>query len=149
MIAYEFCRNTKLHIDNILSSSHGQIDVSIIIDILQNTIDFEHDLHKRFSNTSVNQNADDISSHAVTVDRDGHVKIEGGSANEIKAKYKDLLNEDQNNKKVYEKIRGKTKMSAHIYRFKGCISECFEPYLKSYSESEERKIIDAIETVMG
>lgn len=47
--------------------------------------------------------------------------------------------------KVYERIRGKTKMSAHIYRFKGCISECFEPYLKSYSESEERKIIEAIE----
>ena len=39
-------------------------------------------------------------------------------------------------------------MSAHIYRFKGCISQCFEPYLKSYSESEERKIIDAIEVVM-
>jgi vacuolar protein sorting-associated protein 53 len=40
-------------------------------------------------------------------------------------------------------------MSAHIYRFKGCISECFEPYLKSYSESEERKIIEAIESVMS
>lgn len=40
-------------------------------------------------------------------------------------------------------------MSAHIYRFKGCISECFEPYLKSYSESEERKIIDAIENVIA
>ncbi len=40
-------------------------------------------------------------------------------------------------------------MSAHIYRFKGCISECFEPYLKSYSESEERKIIDAVESVIG
>lgn len=40
-------------------------------------------------------------------------------------------------------------MSAHIYRFKGCISECFEPYLKSYSESEENKIIDAIEQVMS
>jgi vacuolar protein sorting-associated protein 53 len=50
--------------------------------------------------------------------------------------------------KVYERIRGKTKMSAHIYRFKGCISECFEPYLKSYSESEERKIIEAIESFM-
>jgi vacuolar protein sorting-associated protein 53 len=59
------------------------------------------------------------------------------------------VNDDQNNKKVYEKIIGKTRMSAHIYRFKGCISECFEPYLKSYSESEERKIIDAIESVMG
>lgn len=40
-------------------------------------------------------------------------------------------------------------MSAHIYRFKGCISECFEPYLKSYSESEERKIIDTIESVVS
>lgn len=27
---------------------HHQIDVSVIIDILQHTIDFEHDLHKRF-----------------------------------------------------------------------------------------------------
>lgn len=63
-------------------------------------------------------------------------------------KYHDLVDEEKNNKKVYERIRGKTKMSAHIYRFKGCISECFEPYLKSYSESEERKIIDAIETVI-
>jgi hypothetical protein len=49
MIAYEFCRNTKLHIDSILSTQHNTIDVSIIIDILQHTIDFEHDLHKRFS----------------------------------------------------------------------------------------------------
>lgn len=57
--------------------------------------------------------------------------------------------DDKHNKKVYERIRGKTKMSAHIYRFKGCISECFEPYLKSYSESEERKIIEAIENVIS
>ena len=27
------------------------------------------------------------------------------------------------------------------YNFIGCISEVFEPYLKSYSEDEERKII--------
>lgn len=40
-------------------------------------------------------------------------------------------------------------MSAHIYRFKGCISQCFEPYLKSYSESEERKIIEAIEQIVN
>lgn len=35
------------------------------------------------------------------------------------------------------------------YRFKGCISEVFEPYLKSYSEGEERKIIESIEAVVG
>ena len=82
----------------------------------------------------------------VTVDAFGNVKIDSGSIKEIKEKYKDLGTEEEKNKKVYEKIRGKTKMSAHIYRFKGCISECFEPYLKTYSESEERKIIEAIET---
>jgi len=121
---------------------------------LQNTIDFEHDLHKRFTATTTiagnqNQNYEDMSSHAVKIDALGNVKIEGGSVKDIKEKYKDLMNDEKaEHNKVYEKIRGKTKMSAHIYRFKGCISECFEPYLKSYSESEERKIIEAIETVM-
>lgn len=61
-------------------------------------------------------------------------------------KYAD--NAEAHNQKVYDRIIGKTRMSAHIYRFKGCISECFEPYLKSYSESEERKIIDAIDQAM-
>lgn len=83
----------------------------------------------------------------VTVDKTGKVKIETGSKNEIMEKYKHE-EESKEPHKTYERIRGKTKMSAHIYRFKGCISECFEPYLKSYSESEERKIIEAIETSM-
>ncbi len=46
MIAYEFCRQTKLHLDEMLSNQHlTPIDVSVIIDILQHTIDFEMDLH--------------------------------------------------------------------------------------------------------
>lgn len=81
----------------------------------------------------------------MSIDAQGNVKIEGGSREEIMAKYSGKEdNQDKKNKKVYERIQGKTRMSAHIYRFKGCISECFEPYLKSYSESEENKIIDAI-----
>ncbi len=83
----------------------------------------------------------------MSVDKTGKVKIDIGTKNEIVEKYK---NEEESKEpsKIYERIRGKTKMSAHIYRFKGCISECFEPYLKSYSESEERKIIEAIENSM-
>jgi hypothetical protein len=46
MIAHEFCRQTKLHLDEMLSNQHiTPIDVSVIIDILQHTIDFEMDLH--------------------------------------------------------------------------------------------------------
>ena len=81
----------------------------------------------------------------MSVNRLGKVKIDVGSKKEIMDKYKGEMEERKEPHKVYERIRGKTKMSAHIYRFKGCISECFEPYLKSYSESEERKIIEAIE----
>jgi hypothetical protein len=35
------------------------------------------------------------------------------------------------------------------YRFTKCISEVFEPYLKSYSESEEKKINETMEQVVG
>lgn len=142
-----------------LSNQHSApIDVSVIIDILQCTIDFEMDLHKKFQqalNANKELDADDlmhVNKNAVTVDRTGKVKIEAGSKAEIMEKYKNdngIDKEQENNKRVYERIRGKTKMSAHIYRFKGCISECFEPYLKSYSESEERKIVEAIEQVMS
>ena len=155
MIAYEFCKHTKLHIDSILSMQHHIIDVSIIIDILQHTIDFEYDLHKRFM-TAISHgqldsmgNVDDMPTHAVSVDKYGNVKIEAGSKEEIKEKYKDLGKKGQEHSKDFVKRKGNTKMPAHIYRFKGCISECFEPYLKSYSESEERKITEAIESVIA
>jgi hypothetical protein len=70
MIAYDFCKNTKLHLDSILSTQHSSIDVSIIIDILQSTIDFEYDLHKRFTNSKSNGadlNPDELPTHGVTV----------------------------------------------------------------------------------
>jgi vacuolar protein sorting-associated protein 53 len=35
------------------------------------------------------------------------------------------------------------------YRFLKCISEVFEPYLKSYSESEEKKLNDLMEQCVG
>jgi hypothetical protein len=85
----------------------------------------------------------------VTVDKYGNVKIDAGSKEVIMDKYKDINEPGAQIHKQYDRIKGKTKMSAHIYRFKGCISECFEPYLKSYSESEERKIIEAIENQMS
>lgn len=132
------------------SQHHTPIDVSTIIEVLQNTLDFEHDLHKRFQHAVNGRiNVDDMKipgTGGVKVDKSGKVTIDAGSAQDIKDKYGESVEGVLS--KNYERIRGKTRMSAHIYRFKGCISECFEPYLKSYSESEERKIIEAIESAM-
>lgn len=38
--------------------------------------------------------------------------------------------------KDHEKITAKTRIPHRTYKFKGAISEVFEPYLKSYSDSE-------------
>lgn len=39
-----------------------------------------------------------------------------------------------------------TKKNIPKYNFKRCISEVFEPYLKTYSESEENKIISMLDS---
>ena len=44
MIAKEFCRQTKLHLNEILSTSHFQIDVSDLIRVLQSIKDFEKEI---------------------------------------------------------------------------------------------------------
>ena len=53
MLCYEFCKDTKIHLDEILSQSHSFLDVSVMIKILQKTIDFEQDLHKKFASGGV------------------------------------------------------------------------------------------------
>jgi len=46
-------------------------------------------------------------------------------------------------------VKGLTKLQPRIYEFRGCISQCFEPYLKSYSEQEQAKIIKALDDKMA
>ena len=147
MMAYEFCKITKLHLDQILSNHHGEIDITVMIKVLQKTLDFEKYLHRKFLTSKKNRDDD------VFVEGD-KVEFDVGDADQIREKYSkqsDAMDKDfQFDKDVADKSRkkarveGKTKISAHIYRFKGAISECFEPYLQGYSETEETKITDAL-----
>ena len=131
MLAYEFCKETKLHLDQLLSEEAHAIDISLLIKVLRKTQDFERQLVTRFK-PGGNRH------ETVFEGRDGDVEIEVGSAEEIRAKYaKDQPEEEKKedsgfgfDKGVAKKKRtGKTVISAHIYRFDNCISECFEPYL--------------------
>ena len=49
LLALDFCRMTKLHLDAILSASYQDIDVSLIIEAIQSAKDFENELHRKFS----------------------------------------------------------------------------------------------------
>lgn len=86
MIAKEFCRQTKLHIDEILSVQHFNIDVSKLIEILQATIEFEDDIQTKFDANKLNE-LKDIEPQ-IKVDSHGRVEVESGSAKEIAMKYK-------------------------------------------------------------
>ena len=103
------------------------IGVTVMIKVLQKTLEFETYLHKRF--LSKKGTFDD----RVYTEGD-KVSFDVGDADQIKEKYnknrstigdkgfefdKDVA--DQTKKKA--RIEGRTKISAHIYRFKGCISE--------------------------
>mmetsp|Transcript_32579 Transcript_32579/g.31955 ORF Transcript_32579/g.31955 Transcript_32579/m.31955 type:complete len:122 (-) Transcript_32579:31-396(-) len=121
MLAYEFCKTTKLHLDQILSNSHSDIDITVMIKILRKTLEFENYLHKRF----LSKKKDEFDER-VYLEGD-RVEFDVGDADQIKEKYnKKGFDFDKDAKeKTHKKAReaGRTKISAHIYRFRGYISE--------------------------
>jgi len=51
---------------------------------------------------------------------------------ELKDKYgREKQKKEQGERvKQFQKMDEKTKLNKHHYKFRGCISECFEPYMK-------------------
>ena len=139
----EFCRITKLHLDQILNENQSQYDVSQIIEAMQKTIEFEAELVKRYppeGEPAATRQEEQKSQVSVI---DGKVEVAAsGSAAEIKQKYAKEKDEDQRNQEVFAKIQKKkeerkgkeSRIKGRVYKFEGVISECFEPYLMSYSD---------------
>ena len=150
-IAQEFCRQTKLHIDGMLSMDHLKVDVSKLIEILQATIEFENDVQFKFDQG----NPDDLDDHdsgVVKIGDGGQVDVQTGSAAEIKVRRgmgnkNDGASEQKPKRKNKKKDLGEVEKPSMRPRcqFKGYISEVFEPYLKSYSEQEEKQLIETID----
>jgi hypothetical protein len=46
LLSQEFCRITKVHLNEILS--HSSSDLRLIIESMQQTIEFENELHRRY-----------------------------------------------------------------------------------------------------
>lgn len=105
LIAWEFCRQTKLHLDEILSKSHYSIEVSKLIEILQATIDFETDLQNKFEQNKLQDLME--FDRKVAFGNDGKVEIESGSAKEIAAKYKQVESDKNDDKQKYFKREAK------------------------------------------
>lgn len=183
-LCQEFCRITKLHLNETLmmnledltgqekydsnsnssnenknstyNTSQNQnkgkkIDVDVLVRVLNNTINFENNLHtyliSDFENfnkdNAVNQNLSlaGINLNTKSVSQDGKAEsvVSESQLDEIKSKYNlnkpvDSNHMDPNSKPLYTP-----------FRVKGVISESFEPYMISYVNIEEKKLKGIIE----
>jgi len=117
-----------------------------MIKVLQMTQVFEKRLVEKFKPGG---NREEV----VFEGQDGGIEIEVGDADEIREKYKEDKPSAEESGFGFDngrtKRKGRTKISAHIYRFDNIISECFEPYLQRYAETEEGKIADTLKSVMA
>jgi hypothetical protein len=141
-LCHEFCRITKIHLNEILmlnldDSSKTKIDVDVLVRVLNNTIDFENNLHTYLVNDYENFNNHNTNNvlHLGTKTEDREQILE-----EIKAKYED------NSNKVYRNDPNDTPKYVP-FRVKGIISESFEPYMISYVRIEEKKLKDKIDSL--
>ena len=123
---------------------------------MQQTIEFENELIKRWPPDEPKARSTEETSSQVNV-VDGKVEVAAsGSASDIKKKYAKEKDEDQRNQEVFanlqkkkaEKKDAESNIKARVYKFEGVISECFEPYLMSYSDQEQQKIVGALEKIM-
>ena len=86
LLAQEFCRITKLHLDEILSQSASRLDLRLIIESMQHTIEFEGELHRRYPPDGEERKGSDASSQVKVIG--GKVEVEAtGDANAIREKY--------------------------------------------------------------
>ena len=109
---------------------------------MQQTIEFENELIKRYPLDETTTRRKEEQKSQVNV-VDGKVEVSAsGSASDIKKKYAKEKDEDQRNQEVFAKLQKKkeeksdqeSKIKKRVYKFEGVISECFEPYLMSYSD---------------
>ena len=90
LLAQEFCRITKLHLDEILSQGAAHQDLRLIIESMQHTIEFENELHRRYppldENGEERKGAGDARNQVKVTG--GRVEVEAsGTADDIRAKY--------------------------------------------------------------
>lgn len=179
-ICQDFCRITKLHINEMLmanleedednfnnnpNNKKNKIDVDVLVRVLNNTINFENNLHIYLINEFENFNGNNNNNKG-----NPNVKIGIGSNNKNQLSLNGITNtntneENNNNNTALEEIKAKYDNRESIinpypdrydpndspkykpFRVKGLISESFDPYMISYVQIEEKKLKDLIDSL--
>lgn len=171
-ICQDFCRITKLHINEMLSSSldetdqKAKIDVDVLVRVLNNTINFENNLHiylvnefENFNNAkNLNKQQNVLSLQGMEMQKKSKDAVDNVSEintnisninnssaiDEIKAKYD---NRSESSHLAQERPDPNNTPKYSLFRVKGLISESFDPYMISYVQIEEKKLKDVIDSL--
>lgn len=126
-----FCHVTRQHLVELLSSSHHAVDAELMVRVLRKSIDYENKLARKYP-------VDDKTAAAGPSDISG---LPGGTAG-LGLKYPDVLGQTAPQKK---QPTAEAEDAQFAPRFKGIISECFDAYLSTWVQHEERQLVDVLD----
>lgn len=137
-ICVEFCQVTRDGLSKVMQNRSAEIEVKLLLFAIQRTSNFESLLAKRFKGTTL----------LPTVEKN-QANEESPPANEDapKERERDPLNpfdmddDEEDEEPVEVKPAAKPQQSP----FQGIISQCFEPHLHIYIESQDRNLSDLIQ----
>ncbi|XP_030847285.1 vacuolar protein sorting-associated protein 53 homolog [Strongylocentrotus purpuratus] len=124
-ICVEFCNVSRTELGKIMQKRESEIDVKLLLFAIQRTTNFETIIAKRFSGVTLQPPGETSSAGNVTAAEENMVSTNPFEMEEEPAEMKTLA---------------KPKLSS----FQGIISQCFEPHLHIYIQSQDRNLSDLI-----
>ncbi|XP_071493403.1 vacuolar protein sorting-associated protein 53 homolog [Diadema antillarum] len=125
-ICVEFCNVTRTELGKTMQKRASEIDVKLLLFAIQRTTNFETIIAKRFSGVTLQPPGESQSTEGGAPMQDQ----DPGSSNPF----------EMPDEPVEIKTLGKPKPSP----FQGIISQCFEPHLHVYIQSQDRNLSDLI-----
>lgn len=128
-LCMHFCHVTRQHLVEILSTSHHTVDPELMVRVLRKSIDFENELARRY-------NGED---QAPAASREKAAAALGEGAKGFGLKYPDVLGKPA--KAAQSQVDNSEDFAP---RFRGIISECFDAYLSSWVQHEEKQLLEVL-----
>mmetsp|Transcript_30765 Transcript_30765/g.56080 ORF Transcript_30765/g.56080 Transcript_30765/m.56080 type:complete len:833 (-) Transcript_30765:14-2512(-) len=127
-----FCHVTRPHFVEVLGMSHHTVDPELMVRVLQKSILFENELARKYP-------VELMTSSATAAPEDDY----SGGASGFGFKYPDVLGGKAN--KASSGSGAMEDPMQFAPRFKGIISECFDAYLITWVQHEEKQLLEKLD----
>jgi len=152
LLVSELCQLTRSHLSDMLAARHGDVEVQVLLQALQRTIEFEDELQERFGGQAAAAAAA-AAAGADAGDDAFLAGLEGGgsgeSAADVRAKYERQRRERAESEADEASTAATAAPPAAVVSFKGMISSCIEPHMGAYTDLETRTLLEALDTLVS